>query len=106
MTEQEACSIMSREYPELEMESVTDYKGYFVFTSRRRNAPEGMQEIDDPIAVEKETGRTLSFHPLRHSPEAYFKAVRENSHPVANSTYDKKVDVGKNAVAHSLMKVR
>ena len=106
MTEQEACTIMAQQFPELELQTVTDYNNYFVFTYRRCNAPVGVPEVDDPIAVEKTTEKTLSFHPLRNNPKAYFKAVRENNHPVIRSTYDKKVESGKEAVAHSLLKSR
>lgn len=104
MTEQQAIEIMQKAYPEFILQTVTDYENYFVFTMQPKDAPEGAMWIDDPTAVDKMTGKTVSFHPLHHSPKDYFKAVREKGHSIEKTRYDKKVEAGKDAIAHALLK--
>lgn len=80
---------------------VTSYKNFYIFTASIRNG-----SLENPIAVDKETGKTFVFHPMKNDPEAYFKAVRENGHLISDSAYNQKVTAGKKAIAHSLMKAR
>lgn len=102
MTEQQAIEIMKKAFPEFILQTVTDYKNFFVFTMQPKDAMEGMLWINNPTAVEKETGRTLSFHPMLNEPKAYFKAVRENGHEIKMDAYMAKVKTGEDAVEHAL----
>lgn len=100
MTELQALKIAQKMIPGCVFVTVTNYKNWFVFgtdpfKSGRMN----------PIAVDKNTGKPMVFHPMLNDPTEYFKAVQENGHSIASakeSAYDRKVESGKDAITHVL----
>lgn len=97
MTEQQAFSAATKEFIKSTFDRVTDYKNLYVFSCANRDGP-----LQNPIAVEKDTGKVFIFHPLLNDPEAYFRAVAENGHCLQESSYDQKLKAGAEAVAHAL----
>lgn len=98
MTEQEALKAAQKILPEAVFNTVTEYKNWFVF-----GVDAAKSGLMHPVAVDKTSGIPMIFHPLTHEPEAYFKAVKENSRPLnTDRGYDEKVERGKDAIAHAL----
>lgn len=97
MTEKEALKIVKKAFPKYQFVRVTDYRNLYVFIIGGREG-----ELQNPIAVEKDTGKTLVFHPLMNDPQAYVQAVKENSHELKDNNYDRKVKAGEDAIAHAL----
>lgn len=99
MTESQALKIAEKMVPGCIFATVTEYKNWFVFGTDHRKSGN-----INPIAVDRTTGKPMVFHPMLNDPEAYLKAVRENGHPLKKSEYDRKVEAGKDAIAHALLK--
>ena len=95
MTEKEALRIAQKKFPKSQFVWVTDYKNLYVFTT-------GGDRIENPIAVEKGTGKVLVFHPMLNDPPAYFKAAKEDGHEIKMDAYTAKVKAGEDAVLHAL----
>lgn len=98
MTEQEALKAARKMLPEAVFRTVTEYKNWFVF-----GVDAAKSGLMHPVAVDKTSGIPMIFHPMTHEPEAYFKAVKENSRPLrVEHGYDEKVERGKDVIAHAL----
>ena len=95
MTEKKALRIAQKKFPKNQFAWVTEYKGMYVFTTNG-------DRIENPIAVEKETGKVLVFHPMLNDPQAYFKTAKEKGHEIKMDAYTAKVKSGEDAVDHAL----